>query len=451
MLVQRLIEAFQLFKRTQITIYKRMSMEKEKMISAAFILAALIAFLAYASADAAVLNSSAEDGSLKDLSNSSNSTGAVTDAPLNESLNSTIFQDISQSGANSSIKQASQSPGPLNSEGETIKGLAALENASENKTIASKSAEIATYVYNDDNDKLEVSLYIDSVPRGKAEVDKGSEEKFDNYTLRTGTHRFKIMWKDPDTNKAYESEQKVEVSSDDVVRLYTTEHLEPQKFNLQVGVKNENDKETTAYLYIDGKFEKSLDLKEQSTSEFDQVSVEEGVHDVSLRWLDPYTNSEYEKKKRVTVDDDKAVVFLATKGISFEESGAIDVPEASQSSASNDEIHESKESTSEGSISEANYSTRTNNTDINSSSDGKSDLNSSLDVKSSAIDASSNSSVIENSAESKNEAAGASSLALKIGEMPGMGAADAAKGSGGIYQAVYLAVLLTAVYLVFRR
>jgi hypothetical protein len=71
-----------------------------------------------------------------------------------------------------------------------------------------KKAEVALYVYNDDDDSLDVSLYIDSVPKGKTDVSKGKEETFGNFTVNQGIHRFKIIWKDEDTNEVYESEIK---------------------------------------------------------------------------------------------------------------------------------------------------------------------------------------------------------------------------------------------------
>jgi len=155
---------------------------------------------------------------------------------------------------------------------------------------------------------------------------------FGNYSLKVGFHRFKIVWKDPDTNKVYESELSKEISGDDAVILYTVEHTAPDKFDLSVSVKNENNKGTKAYLYIDGKYENTQQLSADSTTEFDKVSVEEGFHDVSIRWLDPYTNSEYEKKKRVTLDNDEAVIFIATKGASFEDKG--EAPDVSEINAS---------------------------------------------------------------------------------------------------------------------
>ncbi|HWQ20117.1 MAG TPA: hypothetical protein VN455_10105 [Methanotrichaceae archaeon] len=361
----------------------------------------------------------------------------------NQSIEDDKIEDENQSDGNGSLTQPVQEANLSASDWESLR-----ENVtSERESESPKTKEVAAYVYNDDDDTLDVSLYIDSVPRGKVDVDKGSEETFGNYTLTTGPHRFKILWKDSDTNKVYESEIKKDVSDDDLVRLYTSEHQEPQEFNLLVSVKNENDKETKAYLYIDGKFEKSQDLAEQSISEFDEVSVDEGIHDVSLRWLDPGTDAEYEKKKSITVDDDKAVIFVVTKGISFEEDGlAASAPEADPNAASNEGISENNENAMDTSSSTDTGS----NTDINSSTD----VNSSIDTKADLSDTSSidtTSTDITKSAEGKNEESGSSLLALKIEGTSDTGEPDTAKADIGIYPAVYLAVLLIAIYLVFRR
>jgi len=75
-----------------------------------------------------------------------------------------------------------------------------------------------------------------------------------------------------------------------------------------------NDKSTNAYLYIDGIYQERKEISEDSTNDFSSVSIEEGVHDVSLKWLDPYTNDQYEKTKRVTIEGDSALVFRRRKG-----------------------------------------------------------------------------------------------------------------------------------------
>ncbi len=197
------------------------------------------------------------------------------------------------------------------------------ETAEANVTVSNKpkKAEVATYVYNDDDDSLDVSLYIDSVPKGKATVSKGEQQTFGNFSLTLGFHRFKIVWEDPSPKKVYESEQNEEIKGDDAVILYTTEHREPEEHDLTVSVKNENDKKTTAYLYIDGIYESDKEISESSTDDFSSVSVKEGTHDISLKWLDPYTNDEYEVKKRITIEGDANVIFVASKGTSFSDNG----------------------------------------------------------------------------------------------------------------------------------
>jgi hypothetical protein len=195
------------------------------------------------------------------------------------------------------------------------------ENANAGASEDIKKAQVATYVYNDDDDSLDVSLYIDSVPKGKTDVSKGGEETFGNFTVKQGIHRFKIIWKDEDTNEVYESEIKKEIFGDDVISLYTTGHEEPEEYDLTVSVKNENGKSTNAYLYIDGIYEDNQEISEESTDDFSSASAEEGIHDISLRWLDPYTNDQYEKKKRITIEGDSAVVFVISKGTSFQDLG----------------------------------------------------------------------------------------------------------------------------------
>jgi len=201
------------------------------------------------------------------------------------------------------------------------------EAANVNGTVSenARKAEVAAYVYNDDDDSLDVSLYIDSVPKGKADVSSGEEETFGNFSLDQGIHRFKIIWKDEDTEKLYESEIKKDIKGDDAVSLYTAGHNEPEEYDLTVSVKNENDREITAYLYVDGIYQDSQDISEESTDDFSSASVEEGVHDVSFKWLDPYTNDQYEKTKRVAVEGDSAVIFVASIGTSFQDLGVAEV------------------------------------------------------------------------------------------------------------------------------
>lgn len=240
-----------------------------------------------------------------------------------------FFWAFSASSDASHTNQADQAASSA-SNGPLLSGLnqsnSGIMNENASASEDTKKAGVAIYVYNDDDDSLDVSLYIDSVPKGKADVSKGEEETFGNFTLDQGIHRFKIIWKDEDTNEVYESEIKKEIVGDDVISLYTTGYNEPEEYDLTVSVKNENDKSTNAYLYIDGIYEDNQEISEESTDDFSEASVEEGVHDISLRWLDPYTNDQYEKKKRVTVEGDNAVVFVISKGTSFQDLGQAKSP-----------------------------------------------------------------------------------------------------------------------------
>jgi hypothetical protein len=345
------------------------------------------------------------------------------------------------------------------------------KNVPENITNITKNisdnAEISVYVYNDDNDRMDISLFIDSLPKGKAEADKGTQEKFGNYSLRVGFHRFKIAWKDPDTNKVYESELNKEISGDDAVILYTVEHTAPDKFDLLVSVKNDNDKETKAYLHIDGKYENTQLLSADSTTEFDKVSLEEGVHDVSIRWLDPYTNSEYEKKKRVTVDNDEAVIFIASKGVSFKDKG--EAPTVSEINAPYDAPN--YEHSANSGIDNVNAENNANKTDniinldnssskIDNSTDKVDNGTDKVNNSTNTIDKRTNESenLINDTTVNKANDKGIEETSnpyylntLRVENKSGENETNSSQAGLSALPLIYPVVLLIAVYLVFRR
>ena len=344
-----------------------------------------------------------------------------------------------------------------------------------------KKAEVAAYVYNDDDDSLDVSLYIDSVPKGKADVSKGKEETFGNFTLDQGIHRFKIIWKDEDTNKVYESEIKKEINGDDVVSLYTTAHTEPEKYDLTVSVKNENDKSTNAYLYIDGIYQDRKEISEDSTNDFSSASVEEGVHDVSLTWLDPYTNDQYEKTKRVTIEGDSAVVFIAGKGTSFQDLGktvetTADTASSGSSYFSSTSSGSTNSSNSQSTISEASNNRTTSDSENSSGTYGKAE-----NSDSSAENSTGNSeyganahddSIVNNTANDEMKGTGSESAGTQDAAKAGApysfrtlgmidslfadkansaNGAEAKSGGWGNISLVYILVLVGAAYLVIRH
>jgi len=304
------------------------------------------------------------------LSQNSSKTAENWSAPIRKAESRLTVQSAdneTETSENYSSQNASATNATENSKTSDV-NTTAFQNA--------KKAQVAAYVYNDDDDSLDVSLYIDSVPKGKADVSKGKEETFGNFSLDQGIHRFKIIWKDEDTDKVYESEIKKEINGDDAVSLYTTAHTEPEKYDLTVSVKNENDKSTNAYLYIDGIYQERKEISEDSTNDFSSVSIEEGVHDVSLKWLDPYTNDQYEKTKRVTIEGDSALVFVAGKGTSFQDLGkaietTADTARSSSSYFSSNSSGSMSSSTSQSTISEASDNRTTSDSENSSGTYGK--------------------------------------------------------------------------------
>jgi hypothetical protein len=325
-----------------------------------------------------------------------------------------------------------EDPAPDNSTLDNFAPENSTSDMNESAIKSVKTVEVAAYVYNDDDDSLDVSFYIDSVPKGKTDISKGEEETFGNYTLNPGFHRFKIFWKDPDTEKVYESEQKEEITEDDVISLFTTEHNEPEEYDLTVSVKNENDKSTNAYLYIDGIYENDKEISEDRTDDFSSASVEEGVHDISVRWLDPYTNCQYEKTKRITIEGDSAVIFVASRGASFEDLGEAE-----------------KTSEPAASFAEASFFRSSTSTDAKTAAEGE------TDEDSSTYDSTEKSN--ENDAQDiENEESAATEALYPVKSLSVMESADenSSKGKNGGWSNVsiiYPLALLAAAYLVFRH
>lgn len=178
--------------------------------------------------------------------------------------------------------------------------------------------DVHVYVTNKDDDSLDVSLFIDSELKETKSVSSDSEAKFDGYSLSKGIHRFKITWWDEDVKKSFEAEDTKDVREETSVNLYTTLNDEPEKFDLAVKLTNENTKDLVAYLYVDDNFEKNKEISGESTSDMGTLSLEEGVHNISVRWRDKDTKIEYVKKKKVVVTKDDAVIFYVPAGISFD-------------------------------------------------------------------------------------------------------------------------------------
>ena len=179
-------------------------------------------------------------------------------------------------------------------------------------------AEAVVYVFNNDDDTLSVSLFIDSELKDTEDVSKDKEKKFGNYQLEAGSHRFKISWWDDDTKKTHQEDLVATVEEETAITLYATQNKEPEEFEVNVMMRNENQEDLEAYLYIDGEYEKQKTAKKDSTTDFGKFDLEEGTHELAVRWQDSETNIEYEKRKTVRVDGKDVITFYAPKGMTFE-------------------------------------------------------------------------------------------------------------------------------------
>jgi hypothetical protein len=179
-------------------------------------------------------------------------------------------------------------------------------------------AEAVVYVFNNDDDTLSITLFIDSELEGTEDVSKEKEKKFGNYELLAGSHNFKISWWDDDTKKTYQEEQVVEIEETTAVTLYTTQNKEPEEFEVSVMLRNDNTEDLEAYLYIDDEYEKQKTAKKESTTDFGKFDLEEGTHELAVRWQDPETNIDYEKRKTIRVDGTDVITFYAPKGMTFD-------------------------------------------------------------------------------------------------------------------------------------
>lgn len=193
-----------------------------------------------------------------------------------------------------------------------------VEEEEEEEEAELTMAEAVVYVFNNDDDTLSISLFIDSELLGTEDVSKDKEKKFGNYPLVTGSHSFKITWWDDDTKKTHQEELVATVEGVTAVTLYTTLNKGPEKFEMNVMLRNENSKDLEAYLYIDGEYEKQKTAKKESTTDFGKFDIEEGVHVLAVRWQDPETKIDYEKRKTIRVDGKDVVTFHAPAGMTFQ-------------------------------------------------------------------------------------------------------------------------------------
>ena len=199
---------------------------------------------------------------------------------------------------------------------------AAPSNLTEGNTSAKEGIPVHVYITNNDNEKLDVSLFIDSELIDRKSISSGADQKIDSYPLEKGSHTFKISWWDEDVKSSFEVEETKDITAETSVNLYTTLNEEPEEFEITVNLVNENSRELEAFLYADGSFEKSKKVGKESSAELGKIKLKEGIHNLSVRWQDDDTRIEYEKTKKLMVKRDEVVIFYAPKGVSFEAKNA---------------------------------------------------------------------------------------------------------------------------------
>ncbi|HOG98402.1 MAG TPA: hypothetical protein PLV49_05845 [Methanothrix soehngenii] len=199
---------------------------------------------------------------------------------------------------------------------------AAPSNLTDGNTSAKEGIPVHVYITNNDNEKLDVSLFIDSELIDRKSISSGADQKIDSYPLEKGSHTFKISWWDEDVKSSFEVEEIKDITAETSVNLYTTLNEEPEEFEITVNLVNENSRELEAFLYADGSFEKSKKVGKESSAELGKINLKEGIHNLSVRWQDDDTRIEYEKTKKLMVKRDEVVIFYAPKGVSFEAKNA---------------------------------------------------------------------------------------------------------------------------------
>jgi hypothetical protein len=202
---------------------------------------------------------------------------------------------------------------------ETSLNESSMNKSSQDETAIEESVyDTHVYITNNDNERLKVSLFIDDDLEESKELSSDSETKIDTYPLSKGPHSFKITWWDEDVKRSFEIDEQKSIEEEASVNLYTTLHDALEKFDISVKLTNENENSLEAFLYVDGSFEKSKEVNKDSTTDLGTIKLEEGAHNLSVRWQDTETRIEYEKTRKITVSKDDVVVFYAPKGVSFE-------------------------------------------------------------------------------------------------------------------------------------
>ncbi|MEA1905762.1 MAG: cohesin domain-containing protein [Euryarchaeota archaeon] len=174
---------------------------------------------------------------------------------------------------------------------------------------------ITVYVKNIDDDRLDIHLLIDGADEGFESISSGRAEKYGDYDLEEGVHRFTIRWFDTDTGELYEKIEEHNITGATTIMLRTDEHDEDgDGVSTHVYVKNLDDDRLDAHLYIDESF-KDFEgrISPGYTREFgrsDGYKLTEENHTFRIEWYDPDTEQEHQVIKECLVTGDGASVTL---------------------------------------------------------------------------------------------------------------------------------------------
>lgn len=193
---------------------------------------------------------------------------------------------------------------------------------SQNDTTSNCTQIFINNIYQDEKFS-EGYLYIDGKEEDYLSTIPGNDRtpfpryrKTDEF-IKPGKHTFTVAWRDPLTGRFQSNSVTQEIRLNELNEVTIDVFLRPV-YNLKVSAKNENEDSTVAYLYVDNDFVASRLLKEGWDS-FESIAINSGSHEVSIRWLDPITNKEYQKKKKIFVDGEESLLFITTKGMSSAE------------------------------------------------------------------------------------------------------------------------------------
>jgi hypothetical protein len=346
-----------------------------------------------------------------------------------------ILQAALCAGENTSLESQSSAAGNLS------------DSSPDDEVLNQSTYDVHVYVSNKDNERLKISLFIDSDLKDTKELSSDSESKIDSYPLSKGPHLFKITWWDEDVKRSFEMQELKDIQNETSINLYASNHEAPDKYEILVKLTNENSNDLEAFLYVDDSFEKSKEVSKDSTSELGTIKLEEGVHNLSVRWQDRETKIEYEKSKKITVTRDDVLIFYAPQGVSFEAKKSAVQPEKTALSKEKKEITSTSKETTKA-ITKENASEKSSLTNDTIADDKTRDKTSTDDKKKDETGSSTNgadSKSISNAETRTNVLADKSSYDEKNNPLNGGALQDIDR----IY--LYAVLVIVAVYLLLRH